>query len=159
MKEVRENVHIIDNVTVTLTDIHTGDTRVFSTHNIPLNYQFSAISQWIAGVNNTGYNAVVPPSQIEYGSGSGTPSVTDTGPFTAITGSLTNLNYVQANTPQNGTTTFVFQTAAGVVTGTITEAFVRDTSGNGWGHAMFSAPFTPASTETITTKYESTYSA
>lgn len=156
---VRENVHIIDNVTVTLTDIHTGKKRTFSAHNIPLNYQFETISKWMAGVNNTGQNAVLPPTQIEYDSGTGTPAVTDTGPFTLISGSLTNLSYANANTPQNGTTTLVFQTAAGVITTTITGAYLRDTSGNGFAHTMFGSSFTPSATETITTKWELTYSA
>lgn len=155
----RENVHVIDNVTVTLTDIYTGKTRTFAAHNIALNYQFEALSQWIAGVNNTGQNAVLAPTQIEYGSGAGTPAVTDTGPFTPISGSLTNLSYANANNPQNGTTTLVFQTPAGVITSTITEAFLRDTSANGWAHTMFGSSFTPSSTETITTKWELTYSA
>lgn len=156
---IRENVLILDNVETILTDIHTGKTRTFKCHNIPLNYQFQALAQWIAGVNNTGQNAVLPPTQIEYGSGTGTPAVTDTGPFTPISGSLTNLSYATANSPQNGTTTLVFQTPAGVITGTVTEAFLRDTSGNGWAHSMYGASFTPTSTETVTTKWELTYSS
>jgi len=111
----------------------------------------------MAGTNNTGYQAVSPPTQIEYGSGTGTPAITDTGPFTLIAGSLTNLSYAQANSPQNGTTTLVFQTAAGVITTQITEAYLRDTSGNGYAHSLFGAPFTPSASETITTKWELTF--
>ena len=158
--EILSNTHIKDNVTVTLTDTITGKQRTFTAHNIALDYHFVALSKWVSGLYaNVGYNNVPPPSQIEYGSGSGTPASTDTGNFTNISGSLTNLSYAQDNTPQNGTTTLVFQTAAGVVTGQITEAFLRDTSGNGFCHTLFGAPFTPSSTETITTKWELTYSA
>lgn len=160
MKPIRENTHIVENVTTTLTDAITGATRSFTTHNIPCNGQFSALAQWVSGlVANIGYNNVPPPSQIEYGSGTGTPQSSDTGPFTPISGSLTNLSYAQANTPQAGTTTLVFQTAAGVVTTQITEAFLRDSSGRAWGHLLYGAPFTPSSTETITTQWELTYSA
>jgi len=158
MQSIRENVHVLDNVNVMLTDIHTGAQRSFSAHNIPLNYQFQALSRWIAGVNNTGQNAVLPPSQIVYGSGSGTPEVIDPGPFTAIAGSATKLSYATANSPSNGTTTLVFQTPAGVVTTQVTEAFLEDANSNGWAHLMFGAPFTPSSTETITTQWELTYS-
>lgn len=155
---MRENVHVIDNVKVILTDIKTGKKREFKAHNIPLNYQFETLSKWISGVNNKGQNAVSPPTQIQYGSGSGTPAVTDQGPFTLINGSLTDLSYATPNSPANGTTTLVFQTAAGVITSQITEAFLRDTSGNGWAHTMFGTPFTPSSTETITTQWEQTFS-
>lgn len=156
---VRENTLILDNVTCVLTDIHTGEKRTFSTHNTPLNHHFSAIASWVSGLySNIGYNNVPPPSQIQYGNGSGTPSVSDSGCFSAISGSLTNLSYAQVNTPQNGTTTLVFQTEAGVITGEVTEAFLRDTSGNGFAHAMFGTPFTPSPTENITTQWELTYS-
>ncbi|WP_304459094.1 hypothetical protein [Alicyclobacillus sendaiensis] len=157
-KETRETVKIKDNVTVTLTDVVTGKTRTFSAHNVALNWHFEVLSMWIAGVNNTGYNAVPPPSQIQYGNGTGTPSPTDTGCFSPIPNSITNLSYAQPNTPQNGTTTLVFQTPPGVITTTITEAFLRDTSGRGFAHTMFGAPFTPTSNEMITTKWEITYS-
>lgn len=157
---IRENTHVIDNVRTVLTDIITGKTRVYMTHNVPLEHHFSALSQWISGlVANIGYNNVPPPSQVEYGNGSGTPSSSDTGCFSTISGSLTNLSYAQANTPQNGTTTFVFQTPAGVVTSDVTEAFIRDTSGNGFAHTIYGASFTPSPTETITTTWEFTYGA
>lgn len=155
---MRENVKVIDNVKVTLTDTKTGKERTFTAHNIPLNYQFQALAKWIAGINNSGQNAVLPPTQIMYGSGTGTPVVSDTGPFTPIPGSLTNLSYAQANTPANGTTTLVFQTPAGIVTTQITEAFLRDVNGNGFGHLNFGSPFTPSPTETITTQWEQTFS-
>jgi len=157
---IRENVLIVENVRTVLTDEVTGRTREFKGHNIPCNGQFSVLSQWVSGlVANIGYNDVPPPTEIEYGSGTGTPAVTDIGPFTPISGSLTSLSYALANTPQAGTTTLVFQTAAGVVTTQITEAFLRDSSGRAWGHLMYGAPFTPGSTETITTVWEETYSA
>ncbi len=156
-KKVKDKIKAVGRVTTTLTNVLTGETRVKKSHNIPLNYQFSALSRWMAGENNEGYNAIPPPSQIEYGSGSGTPAVTDTGPFTPISGSLTNLSYVQANTPASGTTTFTFQTPAGVITTQVTEAFLRDTSGNGFAHTMYGAPFTPSSSENVTTQWQITY--
>lgn len=157
---IRENTLIVDNVTSVLRDIITGRERRFRAHNIPCNGQFSALSKWVSGlVSNIGYNNVPIPSQIEYGNGSGTPTVTDAGCFSLISGSLTDLSYAQANTPQLGTTTLVFQTAAGVITTEITEAFLRDTGNGAWGHLMYSAAFEPSSTETITTQWELTYSS
>ena len=156
---LRENVLIIDNITTVLTDMHTGKTRTFATHNIPLNYQFIALAKWVCGINNTGHNAVLPPTQIIYDSGSGTPAVTDTGPFTPIAGSQTKLSYATPNSPQNGTASLVFQTPAGVITTQVTGAYVEDVNSNGWGHAMYNTPFTPSSTETVTTTYEMTYNS
>ncbi len=155
-----ERVPVRGLVRVRLTDVRTGNTRTFQTSNIACNGQLSAISQWVAGTAiNLGYNAVLPPSQIEYGDGSGTPTVTDTGCFSLISGSLTNLSYAQANTPNIGATTLVFQTPAGEITTQITEAFLRDTSNNPWAHTMFSAAFTPSGSETITTEWQLTYAA
>lgn len=150
MKERVHPIIIKDNVFVTLTDIYTGKKRYFQTHNIALNYMLSTLSQWLSGVNNTGYNALIPPSRVIYGTGSGTPSPTDTGCFSPLTNSTTNLNLVLPNTPQLGSTSFVFQTPAGVITQTVTEAFLMDTNGNGWAHSMFQQPFTPLPGETVT---------
>ena len=146
-----------DNVFVYLTDIHTGEvTEIESSHNIALTYMLTILPRWLAGVNNTGYNATEPPTQIELGSGAGTPQVTDTGLFTPIPAYLTSLSYVQMDTPSAGSITLVFQIPAGVVSGQVTEALLRDTSANPWSHTMFPAPFTPVSTQTITVKWVQT---
>lgn len=148
----------MDNVTVTLTDIHTGAKRTFSGHNTPLNYAFSAHAQWDAGVNNTGQNAVLPALVISLGSGSGTPSVNDTGLFAPIAGATASISYVTANSPSAGTTTKVWQIGAGIVSGaTVTEALQSDANGNPWYHTMFSSSFTPSSSETITIQWEDTF--
>jgi hypothetical protein len=68
------------------------------------------------------------------------------------------MSYVQPNSPATGTTTFVFQIAAGVVTTQITEAAMQDTNNNKWAHTMFPFPFTPSATENITISWELTYS-
>lgn len=154
---IYDGVRVIDNVAVRLVDIHTGVERLFSSHNISLNGEFSALSQWMAGVNNTGNNPVAPPTQIQLGSGSGTPAVTDTACFTPIAGTLTTMVAAQANTPSAGTTTFTFQIAAGVVTTEVTEAFLRNTSGLGFAHTMFGTAFTPTSTETINIQWTKSY--
>lgn len=154
--KAREGVHIIDNVTVYLRE-PTGEERSFSCHNIALNYGIGVFSRWIAGVNNTGQNAVLPPTKIALGSGSGTPAPTDTGLFTAISGAVASLAYATPNSPSNGTTTFVFQIGAGIVTVQVTEAFLSDITNGGFAHTMFGTPFTPSSTETITIQWEFTF--
>ena len=156
---IREGMSVIDNVTAILTDTRTGVTRTFTGHNTPLNYAFSAHAQWDAGVNNTGQNAVPTALILSLGSGSGTPSVNDTGLFAPISGATANISYVTANAPSVGTTTKVWQIGAGIVTQTVTEALQTDVNGNAWYHTMFSSPFTPSSTETITIQWEDTFNA
>ena len=159
MQEIQEGIKIVENVRITLTDVVTGATRSFLSHNIALNYSFSAFSQWIAGANNQGQNAVFAPSVVALGSGTGTPAVTDTGLFAAISGATASLSYVQANSPAAGTTTFVFQIAAGIVAVQVTEALMSDRNGSPWFHTMFSAAFTPAGTESITIQWQTTFAA
>ncbi len=159
MQEIQEGMRIADNVLITLTDAVTGATRSFSSHNIALNYAFSAFAQWIAGVNNQGQNAVFAPSVVALGSGTGTPAVTDTGLFAAIAGATASLSYVQPNSPAAGTTTFVFQIAAGVVTVQVTEALMSDRNGSPWFHTNFPTPFTPAGTESVTIQWQTTFAA
>lgn len=156
---IREGVHVRDNVRVVLTDIHTGRQTVISSHNISTNYEFSALSQWLAGKNNTGYQPLSPPTQIQLGSGAGTPAVTDTALFSPIANTITTMSNVTAGSPTAGTSTFTFQIAAGIVTVQVTEAGLRDVSGNLWSHTMFGIPFTPSSTQTVTIQWEKTYSA
>lgn len=158
-KRVRENTKVRDNVHVVLTDIVTGKTQRITAHNIPLNHSFAVFASWYAGVNNTGQNAILPPSQIELDAGSGTVASTDTGPFVPIPNTLTSISYVQANSPVSGTTTLVFQIAAGTVTTEVTGAFLRDISGNGFAHTLFATPFTPSSTQNITIVWENTFSS
>lgn len=157
-KRVRENTRVIDNVKVILTDTITRKQRVFSCHNIPLNYAFIAMANWIGWVNNFGYQCVPPPSQIALGSGSGVPAFGDAGLFAAIVGAIGPMSYCQPNNPANGTTTFMFQVPAGLVTTQVTEAIMQDTNGNNWAHAMFSVPFTPSAAENITIQWELTFS-
>ncbi|MCL6442476.1 MAG: hypothetical protein K6T83_03255 [Alicyclobacillus sp.] len=157
-KHILEGVTVLDNVTVILTDTVTGKTRSFSSHNTPLEHAFSVFSQWSAGVNNTGQNAVPGPTMIALGSGTGTPQTSDKSLFAPIPGATASLSYAQANTPSNGTTTYVFQIAAGVVTTEVTEAFLQDVNSIGFAHTMFGTPFTPTSTETITIQWQLTFS-
>lgn len=157
-KFVRENVRVMDNVIVTLEDIHTGNKRIVTSHNASLNYSHSALAQWVGGINNTGYQAVVPPSQIELGSGSGTPSAGDVGLFSPYSATLTPLSYVTVNSPSQGTTTFVFQIPAGKVTTQVTEALMRDVNGNNWFHTMFGTAFTPTASENLTIQWQVTFS-
>lgn len=159
LEEFRDEVILIrDNVTVILKDIHTGEEEIFTTHNTQLNYTLSALSKWIAGVNNVGYQPVYPPSKCSLGSGTGTPAKTDTALFTSITNGTISMSSATANSPSSGTTTFVFQFPAGQVTSTVTEAIMTDVNGNGWFHTNFPTPFTPSATQTITIQWQVTFS-
>ncbi|WP_156157862.1 hypothetical protein [Gordoniibacillus kamchatkensis] len=156
-KKFREGVHILDNVTVTLTDTITGEKTVFSCHNIELNYTLSALSQWISGKNNVGYQPVFPPSRCSLGSGSGTPAKTDTSLFTPIPNSTISMSSATPDSPAVGTTTFIFQYPAGQVTTQVTEALMSDVNGNGWFHSKFASPFTPSASQTITVQWQITF--
>lgn len=158
MKRILEGIGVIDNVVVTLTDINTGEEQVVSSHNIELNYALSAFSQWISGKNNLGHQPVYPPSACSLGNGTGVPAKTDTSLFAAISGSTITMSYASPNTPANGTTTFVFQYPAGQVIVEVKEALMTDVNGNGWFHTNFPTPFTPTSTQTITVKWQVTFS-
>lgn len=158
MRNTKSSISIKGDVFVTLHDENTGQERYFESHNIALNYHLSALSKWLSGVNNTGYQAVSPPSVIIYGSGTGTPQPTDTGCFSPIKNSTTNLNLALPNNPQLGSTTLIFQTPANIITQTVTEAYLMDTLGNGWAHTMFQTPFTPLPGESITLTWIITYS-
>jgi hypothetical protein len=157
MRRIREGIGVIDNVIVTLTDINTGEEQVFSTHNIELNYALSALSQWMAGKNNVGFQPVYPPSTCSLGNGTGVPAKTDTALFAAIAGSTVSMSYASPDTPASGTTTFVFQYPPGQVTVLIKEALMKDVNGNGWFHTNFPSPFTPSSTQTITIQWQVTF--
>ncbi len=158
MKEIREGISIVDNVIVTLTDIFTGKETIISTHNIELNYAFTAFSQWIAGINNVGYLPVYPPSKCSLGSGTGTPAKTDVALFTPIASSTVAMNGAIPNTPIAGTTTFLFQYPPGQVTTLVKEALMTDINGNPWFHTLFPSPFTPGSTQTISIQWQTTFS-
>jgi hypothetical protein len=157
-RQMREGIHIIDNVTVTLRDIHSGLETVFSCHNTQLNYALSALSQWISGKNNAGYQPVYPPSKCSLGSGAGTPAKTDTALFTAITNGTVSMSSATPNSPASGTTTFIFQFPAGQVITNVTEALMTDVNGNGWYHTMFPVAFAPSPTQTITVSWQNTFS-
>jgi len=157
--KVRSGTKITDNVIVTLTDSITGKERAFSAHNLALNYANSAFAQWIGGKNNLGYQPLSPPTQIELGYGEGVLDVSDPGLFISLQGTLFSFSYKQLNSPVLGTTTFIFQIPAGIVSTLVTEALFRDTSANPWFHTMFPVPFTPLITENITIQWSITFSA
>jgi hypothetical protein len=43
-----------------------------------------ALAQWLTGANSTGYNPVLAPNYVELGTGSGTPSPSDTSLFQPV---------------------------------------------------------------------------
>lgn len=149
---VRSGTKIMDNVTVILTDEITGKQRIITDHNAGQPYTLSALSQWISGKNNTGYQPVFAPTKCQLGSGG------VAGTFVPIAGSLVNLNAATPNSPAPGTTTFLFQTPAGIVTTTVTQAQMTDINGNVWFLTQFPASFTPSNTENITVNWETTFS-
>ncbi len=102
--------------------------------NQETNWAASAVAQWLAGINNTGYNPVKFPNYMELGTGTGTPAKTDVSLFAAIPATNQKCSSLSANA---NVTTFVSQyygVSANV--GTYTEVGLMDSDGHLFGHLM-----------------------
>ncbi len=142
-------VTIRDNVTVTVTDAITGQILSTTTsHNEPLAYAFNTLSQWFSGTNNTGYNALVPPTQIQLGNGTGST-------FTPVSGTLKDISY--NNFVGGGQSQVVVQYTSTDPSGTFTQAQFRDTNGNAWFLDIFSADVTKTDTQNLTLQWDVTF--
>lgn len=108
----------------------------------------SAVAQWYAGVNNTGYNPVKPPNYMELGTGTGTPAHTDTALFTESPATNQQCSVVSASTNQ---ATFVCQYyGTSTNAGTYTEAGLKDSDGHLFGHLMATISIQQGLSTTVT---------
>lgn len=120
------------------------------TPNTTTNYGAYAISQWLAGVNNTGYQPVLPPFYVELGTGTGTTQVTDTGLFTPVLVTLTTCaTAIPAVGPPPTITIVCNFVGTAITAGTYTEAILTDLSGNVFAHTLKAITITTGLTTTL----------
>lgn len=113
------------------------------------NYMANVLAQWLTGVNNTGYNPVLPPLYVEAGTGSGTPAPTDTNLFTPVSATYGRTSI--QDTPSNGVAEFVSQYYGDANnSGDYTEVGLFDANGNMFAHTMYSFSIASGQTTTIT---------
>ena len=96
----------------------------------------SSVAQWYAGVNNTGYNPVSPPSHMQLGTGSGMPNHTDNALFAAAPATNQKCSTTSAGGNQATLVCQYYGTSANA--GTYTEVGLIDSSGHLFGHLMAS---------------------
>lgn len=99
-------------------------------NSLMTSYALSALAQWMTGTPNVGANALIPPSQIILGSGSGTPSINDTSLFSPVAGTIKTCEYIQ--TSSSGQSYFGHTYNSSDPAGTFTEMGLQDTNGNLW---------------------------
>ena len=119
--------------------------------NVTTVYAAATVAGWMTGRNNTGYNPAPPPNMMELGTGSGTPSDTDTGLFAPVAATLQQVSTMGQENGSPQTAQWVCQyygTANNA--GTYTEVGLFDTHGNMWGHLMESITLTSGLSTTIT---------
>ncbi len=151
MFQIRDTgIAIRDNVIVTLEDVITGEKQVYTQHNTVESYALDALAQWLAGVNNTGYNPVAWPTQMQLGIGSGTT-------FVSVSGTLKTISYAQWQGPGSGQMQAVCQWVESDPSGTFTQAQWLDTNLNPWFFVNFSDPISKSSTQNLTLQWTVTF--
>ena len=96
------------------------------------NYLLQTIIKWLTGTANSGSGALLPPTQIQLGNGTGTPTAADTGLWAPITGTLKTCDFIQPYQTYYGQYSLTYQTSD--PSGNYTEVGLLDTSGKLWAH-------------------------
>lgn len=115
----------------------------------------AAVIQWLTGTNNTGYQAVPPPSTAQLGTGTCTAAPTDTGLCVPAAGTLVPVSQQgpTSSNPLVGFWIFVWGGTAGSVTGTFTEALLASAAGTPFAH-LTGLSVTLSSTTTTTLEWQ-----
>ena len=101
-----------------------------TSHNTETNYALSAIAQWLAGIPNWG--AIIPPSQIGAGNGSGTVSASDTSLWSPIAGTQRLCDSIEYTLGYYAQFSVTYGTSD--PNGTYSELGLFDANGNMWAH-------------------------
>lgn len=112
----------------------------------------TAVMEWMTGTNNTGYNPVPWPDHTELGTGTGTPSSTDTDLFAPVAATLQKCSVVGpvSGSPQIGQWITQYMGTTGNA-GNYSEAGLKDPNGKLWAHlAGVSIQITQGLTTTLT---------
>ena len=116
----------------------------------------NALAAWSTGANNTGQNPTSPPVSFILGTGTGTPSVSDTALFIPQTGTQTTIS---TRTTSASTATYSINYTKGQLTGTFTEGGLLDSSNNLMSHLVFQSSVDILNTEAETFIYTITFNA
>lgn len=96
------------------------------------NYLLQTIVKWLTGTANSGQGALLPPTQIQLGSGTGIPTASDTGLWSPIAGTLKTCDFIQPYQSYYGQYSVTYQTTD--PSGNYTEIGLFDANGNLWAH-------------------------
>ena len=123
--------------------------RRYTIRNKTNNNARAFVAQWLTATSNiTGSPGAVPgPSQMQLGTGTGSPAATDAGLFTAAAGtlvSLTNQSVYQTYYAQ-----WIAYWGSSTPAGNYTEVVLLDAANNCWAHVLLqtssSQPYVPIS--------------
>ena len=110
-----------------------------------------AVAAWLCGINNTGYNPVLSPTQTELGTGTGTPGPNDTDLFAPVEATLVHCTAIAPEPGSTGVAQFItqyFGTANNQ--GTYSELGLKDTNGKLFAHIVENVTITSGLTTTVT---------
>ena len=145
-------ITLIGEVTVTVRDKRGRfrSRRVY--RNMLMNFARSAFAQWAAGQAanwSTAVGAIVPPSYIALGNGSGTITPNDTVLFAEVASTRKACSYRQVYQQYYALYNASYQTSD--PTGTFTEAGLFDAAvgGNLWAHVAINVTKNPGETLTV----------
>lgn len=116
----------------------------------------NALAAWSTGANNTGQNPTSPPVNFILGTGTGSPSVSDTALFVPQTGTQTTIS---ARTASGATATFTVNYSVGQIAGTYTEGGLLDNGNNLMAHLVFQSAVSILNTEAATFIWTQTFNA
>lgn len=110
------------------------------------NNALAAYAQWGVGVANVGAGNVIPyPTQMQLGTGTGTPASNDSGLFTAAAG--TEVAITSYSVYKTYYSQYVAYWGSSTPTGNYTEAVLLDPNGLCWAHVLLqtsaSQPYVP----------------
>lgn len=143
-------------LSVILTD-QNGEKRTINLGGNTLCQQFlNDVAAWSVGQNNTGQNAISPPTQFILGTGTGTVNVGDKALFTPATATQVSIN---TRSSSANIATFTTSYATGALNGTYTEAGMLDASGNLMAHIVFQTAVSVANTESASFIWTNTWNA
>lgn len=112
-------------------------------------YAMAAFAKWMTGTANSGTGALLPPTQIILGTGSGTPSINDTALFSSVAASLKTCDLLQTNMTTH-TAYFAHTYNQSDPSGTFTEMGLQDAAGNLWSHSLLNPTATRSGANLLT---------
>lgn len=117
--------------------------------SVMTNYALTVFPKWMTGTPSSGAGAVIPPTQIILGTGSGVPTVNDSALFSPVSATLKTCEYLQTNLYSH-LAYFGHTFNSSDPAGTFTEMGLQDTNGNLWAHSLLNPTATRSGTNFMT---------